>query len=61
MPPINTEINIDFIVEEYGKIYQQRGQGLDRIKRALIQKAVTLEKYATHKRLTDDIYEMAND
>lgn len=61
MPPINTEINTDFIVEEYGRIYQQRGQGMDRIKRALIQKAVTLEKYATHKRLTDDIYEMAND
>ena len=61
MPPTNTEINTDFIVEEYGRIYQQRGQGMDRIKRALIQYAVTLEKYATHKRLTDDIYEMAND
>lgn len=61
MPQTNTEINTDFIVEEYGRIYQQRGQGMDRIKRALIQKAVTLEKYATHKRLTDDIYEMAND
>ena len=56
-----TNINTDFIVEEYGRIYQQRGQGLNRIKRALIQKAETLEKYATHKRLTDDIYEMAND
>lgn len=61
MPQTNTEINTDFIVEEYGRIYQQRGQGMDRIKRALIQKAVTLEKYATHKRLTDDIYEMSND
>lgn len=61
MREINTTINTDFIVEEYGRLYQQRGQGLDRIKRALIQKAVTLEKYATHKRLTDDIYEMAND
>ena len=60
MPDI-TNINTDFIVEEYGRIYQQRGQGLNRIKRALIQKAETLEKYATHKRLTDDIYEMAND
>ncbi|MBR4536180.1 MAG: hypothetical protein IKO62_05930 [Bacteroidales bacterium] len=56
-----TNINTDFIVEEYGRIYQQRGQGLNRIKRALIQKAETLEKYATHKPLTDDIYEMAND
>jgi len=61
MPQTNTEINTDFIVDEYGRIYQQRGQGMDRIKRALIQKAVTLEKYATHKRITDDIYEMAND
>lgn len=60
-PKTNTNIDIDFIVNEYGALYQQRGQGLDRIKRALIQKAVTLEQYATHKRLTDDIYEMAND
>lgn len=59
--PVNTTINTDFIVEEYGRIYQQRGQGLDRIKRALIQKAETLERFATHKRITDDIYEMAND
>lgn len=56
-----TKINTDFIVQEYGSIYQQRGQGLNRIKRALIQTAETLEKYADHKRLTDDIYEMAND
>lgn len=56
-----TNINTDLIVEEYGRIYQQRGQGLDRIKRALIQKSETLEKYAIHKRITDDIYEMAND
>ena len=56
-----TKITTDLIVEEYGRIYQQRGQGLDRIKRALIQKSETLEKYATHKRITDDIYEMAND
>ena len=56
-----TRINVDFIVEEYGRIYQQRGQGLNRIKRALIQKSETLEKYASPKRLTDDIYEMAND
>ena len=61
MPEISTTINTDFIVEEYGRIYQQRGQGLDRIKRALIQKAETLERFATHKRITDDIYEMAND
>lgn len=61
MPEVNTTINTDFIVEEYGRIYQQRGQGLDRIKRALIQKAETLERFATHKRTTDDIYEMAND
>lgn len=54
-------INTDFIVQEYGNLYQQRGQGLDRIKRALIQKSETLEKYAIHKRITDDIYEMAND
>ncbi len=61
MAEIKTNIDIDFIVEEYGKIYQQRGQGLDRIKRALIQKSETLERFATHKRITDDIYEMAND
>lgn len=61
MAEINTTINTDFIVEEYGKIYQQRRQGLDRIKRALLQKAETLERFATHKRITDDIYEMAND
>ncbi len=60
MPEI-TNINTDLIVQEYGNLYQQRGQGLDRIKRALIQKSETLEKYAVHKRITDDIYEMAND
>lgn len=56
-----TKITTDLIVEEYGRIYQQRGQGQDRIKRALIQKSETLERFATHKRITDDIYEMAND
>lgn len=60
MPEL-TNINTDFIVNEYGRIYQQRGQGIDRIKRALIQKAETLERFAAHKRITDDIYEMAND
>ena len=55
-----TTIDTQFIVTEYGNIYEKNGQNLDRIKRALLQSAVT-EKFATHKRIDDDVYKMAND
>lgn len=61
MNPNAKRIDADFIVTEYGNLYQKRGQGMDRIKRALIQKAETLEKYARHKTTDDDIYEMGTD
>lgn len=58
--PEQRTIDASFIRDEYGHIYENSGQGMDRIKRALIQKAET-DKYAHHIRITDDIYKMAND
>ena len=55
---INTRINVDLILEEYGRFYENSGQGMDRLKRALMVPATTLEKYATRINTHDDIYKM---
>lgn len=58
---IDTKINVDLILEEYGRFYENSGQGMDRLKRALTVPATTLEKYATRINTKDDIYKMATD
>ena len=55
---IDTKINVDLILEEYGRFYENSGQGMDRLKRALTVPATTLEKYATRINTKDDIYKM---
>lgn len=61
MNPNTKRIDASFIINEYGHLYEKSGQGMNRIKRALIQKAETLEKYAHHIGIEDDIYKMATD
>lgn len=61
MPNITTNINVDLIVQEYGRFYEKSGQGMDRLKRALMQPAKTLETYTTHINTSDDIYKMTNE
>ena len=56
MAEIDTKINVDLILEEYGRFYENSGQGMDRLKRALMVPATTLEKYATRINTKDDIY-----
>lgn len=56
-----TTVNIDLILEEYGRLYQKRGQNISRIHRAFIQGPETLEKHFTHMNIEDDVYEGAND
>lgn len=58
---IETKINVDLILEEYGRFYENSGQGMDRLRRALTVPATTLEKYATRINTKDDIYKMATD
>lgn len=58
---INTRINVDLILEEYGRFYENSGQGMDRLKRALMVPATTLEKYATRINTHDDIYKMTTE
>ena len=61
MAEIETKINVDLILEEYGRFYENSGQGMDRLKRALMVPATTLENYATRINTKDDIYKMATE
>ena len=61
MAEIDTKINVDLILEEYGRFYENSGQGMDRLKRALMVPATTLEKYATRINTKDDIYKMTTE
>ena len=61
MAEIDTKINVDLILEEYGRFYENSGQGMDRLKRALMVPATTLENYATRINTKDDIYKMATE
>ena len=61
MPEIETKINVDLILEEYGRFYENSGQGMDRLKRALMVPATTLENYATRINTKDDIYKMTTE
>lgn len=54
-------ITINKILEEYGELYQKRGQGMNSIRRAMLQGSVTLEKHFTHISSDDDVLELAND
>ena len=60
MPETNS-INIDNILAEYGELYQKRGQGMNSIRRAMLQGSETLEKHFTHINSDDDVLELAND
>lgn len=55
------KITTDKILEEYGRLYQKRGQGMHSIRRAMLQGSVTLEKHFTHITSDDDVMELAND
>ena len=61
MPEIETKIDVNLILEEYGRFYENSGQGMDRLKRALMVPATTLEKYATRINTKDDIYKMTTE
>ena len=54
-------IDVDLIVKEYGKYYENAGQNKSRIKRALMQEPETVHKYATRIKTSDTVYKMANE
>lgn len=58
---MSAKITIDKILEEYGNLYQKRGQGMNSIRRAMLQGSETLEKHFTHISSDDDVMELAND
>ena len=53
------ELTIEQILEEYGRYYEQAGQNLARLKRALMQPSETLQ-YATTIPTNDTIFKLAN-
>ena len=52
---MSAKITIDKILEEYGNLYQKRGQGMNSIRRAMLQGSETLEKHFTHISSDDDV------
>lgn len=61
MPQVETKIDVNLILEEYGRFYENSGQGMDRLKRALTVPATTLENYATRINTKDDIFKLTTE
>jgi hypothetical protein len=55
-----TDINIELILSEFGKYYEQAGQNRQRLFRALMQAPETLLKLSIPIKTKDTIYRMAN-
>lgn len=53
------ELNIEQILEEYGRYYERAGQNLSRLKRAFMQASETLQ-YATSIPTNDTIFKLAH-
>lgn len=57
---MSTTFNTADIIKQYGDYYENSGQNLNRLKSALMQPSVTLEKCTTPMKTEDTIFKLAN-